>query len=48
MTMTNFLQPELYFVVKSLSICPGIYRMLEFGEHQSLYSYWRYKEHPKV
>ena len=22
--MTNFLQPKLYFVVKSLSICPGI------------------------
>lgn len=38
--MTNFLQPKFYFVMKSLSICPGMLTkiILEFGEQRSLYN----------
>jgi len=47
MKMTNFLQPKLYFVMKSLSICPDILTKIGFGQQQSLYSDWKYKEYLK-
>jgi hypothetical protein len=50
MKMTNFSQPKLCFVMKSLSIHLGMLTkiMLEFGgKEQSLYCDWRYKAIPK-